>query len=314
MRIGFADRTKLPPRLERMVITVKAFEKYHPAALLTYFLAVTLFPMFLNNPFIQGLSLFGALLLCPVFFSKRELLRGAGYIIMFMILITVTNPLFSHNGATVLFFINDSAVTLEALVCGAGNALTIAAVVLWFQILSQIMTSDKWLALTGKRLPRLTLVLSMALRFVPLFTRRLKKVQSAQKTLGFYASDNYPDKLKSGLNVFSILVAWSLENAAETSFSMDARGYGLPGRTQFTQFHFGRGDLFLLIITVLTTAFVLFGAARGAADFAYYPTLTVTPLSGFAAAVYLPYAALALIPFFSECKEIIRWKYCVSKI
>ncbi len=293
---------------------MREFNKYHPAALLLYFAAVTLPPMFIINPIIQGISLLGAVLFSLTFSEKKELRRGAVSFFVLFILITLTNPLISHNGVTALLFINGSAITLESLLCGAGNALMIIAVILWFCIFSRIMTGDKWLAITGKRLPRTTLILIMSLRLVPLFSRRLKKVSGAQKALGLYAPNNYTDKLKGGAGVFSALVTWSLENAAVTSFSMDARGYGLPGRTQYAVYTFHPRDAVLLFVTALFAGVMLSAAAGGAAYFAYYPAVTTAPLSALTAAVYLPYAALTLIPLLWECKERIHWKYCVSKI
>lgn len=87
------------------------------------------------------------------------------------LLVAVTNPLFSHNGVTPLFYLNGNPVTLEAFVYGAAIAVMVVGVMLWCRCYSAVMTSDKFLYLFGRAIPKLALVLSMALRFIPMFKR-----------------------------------------------------------------------------------------------------------------------------------------------
>ena len=55
------------------------------------------------------------------------------------VIIAVTNPLFSRNGATALFFVGDIPYTLEALVYGAVFAEMLMASLLWAGFSRRIM-------------------------------------------------------------------------------------------------------------------------------------------------------------------------------
>ena len=65
------------------------------------------------------------------------------FFFMFIIM-AVTNPIFVHNGETILFFMNDNPVTLEALIYGAMASLMIVGVMLWCRCYSDILTTDKF--------------------------------------------------------------------------------------------------------------------------------------------------------------------------
>ena len=65
--------------------------------------------------------------------------------------LTLLNPLFYHDGITVLFVINDRPFTLEALLYGAAAAGMILSMVGWFRLLSRALTSDRLLYLLFHR-------------------------------------------------------------------------------------------------------------------------------------------------------------------
>src|SRR5699024_11929166 len=93
-----------------------------------------------------------------------------------------------------------------------------------------LMTSDKFIYLFGKAIPKLSLVISMALRFIPLFKTQIKKISQTQKTLGIYTSKSMVDRVLSGIRTFNSLLTWSFENSITQADSMKSRGYGLKGR------------------------------------------------------------------------------------
>ncbi|MEI3176077.1 MAG: hypothetical protein V8S96_06110 [Lachnospiraceae bacterium] len=73
-----------------------------------------------------------------------------------------------------------------------------------------------------------------------------------------------PDKVRGGVRVFDSLVSWSMENSIDTADAMKARGYGLPGRTNFSLFRFRQRDVILLCIMGGFSAVILacFGIGR----------------------------------------------------
>lgn len=293
---------------------MKAFGNYHPLVLMIYFISVTMIAMFVWNPVLQLLALIGGITFCILLQRKKEILGNIAFYIPLFFMIAVTNPLFSHNGVTPLFFLNGNPVTLEAFVYGAAIAVMIVAVMFWCKCYNEIMTSDKFLYLFGKAIPKLSLVLSMALRFIPLFKKQMHKVSAAQKAMGLYSSQSYVDKIRSGLRVFSVLITWSLENAMETSASMKARGYGLKGRSTFSLFRFTAKDGILLGISVILLTMTLLGVGLGKTEFFYYPRISKLNTALSAVIAYIAYGFIAFLPFVIEIEENFKWKYYISKI
>ncbi len=296
------------------VTVMNAFAGFHPADLMLYFVTVLLFTMFTWNPVLLALSLAGGMAFVTALERPRELGRNLAFYLPLYLMIAVINPLFSHNGVTPLFFLNGNPVTLEAVLYGLDIAVMLVAVLYWFKGYSHVMTSDKFLFLFGRAIPRLALVLSTALRFVPLLKVQIRRVGRAQKAMGLYAADSYVDKVKGGLRVFLFLIAWSLENAVETGDSMRARGYGLKGRSHFSLFRFTPRDGVLLGRTLAALLVLLAGFASGAVTFVFYPRITALPVSPLAAACYAVFGVLTLLPFILEAEENAKWRYYRSKI
>ena len=76
---------------------MNAFESYHPAVLLFYFLSVTLLTMFTSHPVILLLSVLSAVCFFGMLARRRELRSSLAFYIPAFLLIAVTNPLFSHK-------------------------------------------------------------------------------------------------------------------------------------------------------------------------------------------------------------------------
>ncbi len=293
---------------------MKAFSNVHPAVCMTYFLSVLLVSMFVPHPVLQAEVLFGGALFCALLGGRRASFRDLGFYVPLFLMVAVTNPLFSHNGVTPLFFLNGNPVTLEAILCGISIAVTVIGVLLWCKCYSFIMTSDKFLYLFGKPIPKLSLVLSMALRFIPVYIRQSRRVSRAQKAMGLYSGKSIVDRVKNRMRVLTAMISWSLENAMETSASMKARGYGGKKRTSFFPFRFRTSDGVLLAGTIVLLAVTLAGAAAGVTDFNFYPRVGVIGNSSAAVAVYAAFGALCLLPSALEVKEAVTWNYFVSRI
>lgn len=293
---------------------MKAFANYHPGVLMVYFLSVTLTALLLHHPVMQLSALLGGILFCGMLQGRRAMGGNLAFYLPLFCMIAVVNPMFSHNGVTPLFFLNGNPVTLEAVVYGVAIAVMLVAVMFWCKCYSEIMTSDKFLYLFGALIPRLSLFLSMLLRFLPAFKKQMRRVSRAQKGMGLYASKSYVDKLRGGVRVFSVMVTWSAEHTAETAASMKARGYGLKGRTNYSLFRMTMRDGVLLALTVLLLAAALAGRFFALTDFYYYPEITTLNTTAGALWIYWCYLVLTVLPFCIETKENLKWNYYRSKI
>lgn len=290
------------------------FEAYHPAVLLFYFLSVLMVTMFTANPAVLVISLSGAVAYFLAVDLRRTFFRDLWFYLILWILIAFTNPLFSHNGVTPLFFLNGQAVTKESLLFGATIATMLAAVLYWFKCFHYVMTSEKLLFLLGRVTPKIALVISSALRFIPLYTEEARRMRAIQKTMGLYSTDSLLDRLKGTLRMLSALLTWSLEHAVETGSAMRARGYRLKGRRHFSIFRFRRSDLFFGIL--ILTADVIFLVIRsfGKMEFSFYPRIVSVSPDMYGVLGYVAFLMVAYFPFILEIKEMIQWNYYRSKI
>lgn len=286
----------------------------HPTVLLFYFLAVLMISMFLTNPLILAESFLGALLLLVMLEGWGKALKSLLTILPLLILITLSNPLFSKEGQTVLLSLFGKAISAEALLYGLGIGLMLLGVLLWSRSFALLMTGDKFLYLFGKITPGIALVLSMALRFIPLLRRRFEKISSAQKTMGLYAGGKAKERMQGSMSAFSALMTWSLENDVETGDSMRARGYGLKGRTNFSVFRFKANDFNFALTTILFSALVFYAIFSGRLKFDYYAQDINFAPDALSILTYFSFGLLCLLPFLYELKESLKWKYFVSKI
>ena len=290
---------------------MRSFSDFNPIAVTVWFFSVTGIAMFSSYPLIMLMSLLGG---AAFFILRNGLSHGKEHLffwVLFLIL-ALANPLISHNGKTVLFVMNHNPVTLEAVLYGLNSAAMIVGVLYWFRSFTQIMTSEKLLYVTGALSPKLSLILSMALRFVPLFSRQSAKINSAQKAMGLYKDDNIIDDIKGRSRVFSILVTWALENGIITADSMEARGFGTHRRTQLRRFRLRAAD-----IALLTASLVLLGitaAGSGSLDFSFYPSISAEASDKLGKAGLIAYGALIMLPIIIETEVSLRWKLLRSGI
>ena len=293
---------------------MNGFGSYHPAVLFSYYVLAVCFSMFSMHPVIILASVAGGFLLFGAQNGIRKLFKELGFFLVLFLLMSLANPLFIHNGETVLFFMNDNPITMEAIIYGSMASLMIVGILLWCRCYGAILTTDKFLYLFGKLIPKLGLILSMAFRFIPLFKVQIRKINQSQKTMGLYATDSVADKIGGGVRVFDSLVSWSMENSIDTADAMKARGYGLPGRTNFTLFRFRKRDGILMAVMGALAAAVFTGFARGSYGFYYYPYVAEISRDIQSAAAYLIVLAFMCIPGILELKEKVSWNYLKSKI
>ena len=183
----------------------------------------------------------------------------------------------------------------------------LAAVVLWFACFNTVITSDKFVYLFGRVIPSLSLVLSMALRFVPRFKAQLRTVTRAQKCIGKDpARGGLLHRIRCAGAILSTMVSWALENGIDTADSMKSRGYGLPGRTAFSIYRFDRRDRLALAALLALGAAVLAGAALDSLTWRYFPTVKWSggPVSLLTMTAYL---ALCAVPVILDRREDRKW-------
>lgn len=287
-----------------------SFKSFHPVVNFYYFTTVILFSMFFMHPMFLIISFLGSFIYSVSLNGIKAVKFNILYMIPLLIFSALINPAFSHAGVTILlYFKNGNPLTLESIVYGAAAAVMFISVILWFSCYNAVMSSDKFIYLFGKIIPGLSLIISMVLRFVPKYKAQIKVISNSQKCIGRDVTNgNIIQKSKNGIKILSIMTTWALENAIETADSMKSRGYGLKGRTSFSNFRFDNRDKITLTAMVSFTIIILIGLLKGENTIVFFPAIKSVPITSFSILVYLSYLCFCLTPLIIDIKEEIIWK------
>lgn len=110
------------------------------------------------------------------------------------------------------------------------------------------------------------------------------------------------------------MTSWSLESSIDTANSMNARGYGLKKRTNYSNYSFCFRDGILGMILVMLAGMIIYGNAKGTIKFACYPTFFFAEESALGNITLIAYGLFSFTPMIINIKEEIKWKYLRSKI
>lgn len=292
-----------------------SFSAFHPFVNFLYFSIVLLFSMVFMHPIFQAIALISAVVYSFMLKGKKAIKFTLLYMVPFLLFMAIVNPVFNHQGVTILFYLNNgNPITMESILYGVAAAVMFVTVIIWFSCYNIVMTSDKFIYIFGTIIPALSLIFSMVLRFVPRYLAQIKVISNAQKCIGRDISQgNLLERARNGITILSIMTTWALENAIETADSMKSRGYGLPGRTSFSIFRLDARDKGVLLIMIGLITVVIIGAVRGENTMRFYPSIQASAISPFSILVYIAYCALCMIPVLINMVEAIKWKSIKSK-
>ncbi len=284
-----------------------SFAKFHPLVNLIFFTSILIFSMFNMHPVFLCISFLASFTYSILLKGVKTLKQNICLILSLYSFGILVNPLFNHEGITILFYLkNGSPVTLESVIYGISSATMLLSVVFWFICFNEIITDDKLIYLFGRFLPSLSLVLSMTFRYIPKFKNQYIITLNAQKALGNDINNgNLIHKIKTVVKVLSAMIGWSLENAIDTSDSMKSRGYGLHKRTAFHHYKIKTKDIItiLLVLFLLTVTVFLYQNS-----FNYFPYISEISISAYSILTYISFLILCFIPVVLEIREVLRWR------
>ena len=285
-----------------------AFYRCHPLLNFVYFAAIVGVTMFSNHPAFLAVS-FVMSWIYSILLRGTKAVRFNCLILLPMIVITVLlNTLNVHNGVTVLFYLNHNRITLEAIVYGCVTAIMLSSVMIRFSCFSTIVTADKFIYLFGRVAPVIALTLSMILRFIPLLQNRFREVSSAQRCMGRGGKGRgLVTRIRQFGKEVSILIAWSLEASIESADSMEARGYGLHGRTSFHLFRLAGAERWILLLMLLLGGVCVAACAFGQTNIYYYPLILLPPISLVQGLCLLAFSVLMLSAVTMDIRGMRQW-------
>ncbi|PIC98024.1 energy-coupling factor transporter transmembrane component T [Sporosarcina sp. P29] len=289
---------------------MSAFSNFHPILLLVYVtvVLVTMFSSF--HPIIVALALIGGILYFFMLHGMRTASKDVVYYFFVFLLIATTYPSYVHNGFTPLFFLNDHAVTLEAVTKGLVLAGAIVATCFWTKSYFEIFTTNKVLAVLTRVSANLGILVSMLWRFIPLFKTKWHEKQMAQRGIGFYKVNSRVEKFRRAFALWRQTLVQTAEFVFVKPDVMKARGYGMTkARTQYRVMRFTKRDGMLTIGLVLFLLYYIGYFSQHQTQ--YYPEISEQTLG---AGHYVIIGLLMFYPFIYEAKESVKWRYLQSKI
>ena len=141
------------------------------------------------------------------------------------------NALSVRAGSTVLFRLPawlplvGGAVTLEALVFGALNGLTLAGLLVAFLVAQQALPTSALIGLIPRAFYPLAVVASIAITFVPATVRQARQIRDAQAIRGHRVQN-----VRDWLPLLMPLLIGGLERAFALAEAMVARGFAHAGQ------------------------------------------------------------------------------------
>ena len=160
------------------------FEACHPAVNFIFFAAAIYGAVSFKHPVFLAIAY-----VCAFVYSiKRCGKRAVIFSLCLLPLILAFALYYSsyhHFGVTVLRqnFIGNN-LTVESFVYGLVIGLRFATLCMWLEAIFRVVTSDKVVYLFGRVSPRLSLFLTILLRFIPRVGREARKINLAQKGIG----------------------------------------------------------------------------------------------------------------------------------
>ncbi|MCP8970710.1 energy-coupling factor transporter transmembrane component T [Ectobacillus ponti] len=286
-----------------------AFSFVHPAVSFFYYIGAAVLAMTLLHPVFLGLGTLLLLLLNRLQGNagvSGRMLRASFMVALFIVII---NPLFTHRGRTIVWYLFQNPVTMEAIIYGltmACSFLLLAAVFISYQ---QTISSHQFLYLFARFSPKAALLTMIAIRFVPLLLQRLSHIALVQQTKGVQMEHGSVRlRIRHGMQILSVLLVCSLEEALQTADSMQARGFGAVKRSTYVAYRMTGRDWLILSCLLVLFAACAAGAAGGLGILAIYPKLQSVwprPAEWPVVAAFMLYMS---IPILIEGREWVWWR------
>lgn len=286
------------------------FASFHPVVCFVYYVNLFLFSMLFLHPFFLVTLLVGAAALNGLQHQGARMKRSFPFFLVIGLVFVIINPLISHRGTHILFYIGSEPITLESVLYGLMMMLSLMTIMTAFLSYNRIMTADKFLFLFSSFSPKAALLSMMAARFVPLLKRRLSDLTIIQRTRGLNPqTGSIRKRAAEGMQLLQLLLSSSLEEAMQTADSVKARGYGTSKRTAYFPYRMGVMDWTVLGLLAVSAGLAYVGCVFGYGRLQIYPELESVLFTLYEWITYSAVCFFLIIPLVIEGREEIRWRF-----
>lgn len=283
------------------------FSKTHPVFQFVFFVLVFFLTVLVYNPIFASVSLVGGAVY-DITLRRKEALKSFSFVLAIIGVVSLFNFIFAHYGNDVLFTINNTEFTLQALIYGVYQGIMLGAVLIWFGIFSRTFDSEKVIYLF-RFAPKIALLFSMVLGFIPRFTKKLEDIREAQLGLNPKEYQTKKERLSQGVSNLSALVSYALESSIITADSMSSRGYN-PKAVRLSRYKLKTIDFLLLVVEIVIMAYVLYAKIGDRIAFVFEP---ITYFKSFDVLAFVLFCILVLLPVIINFVEGVLWKLSTVK-
>ncbi|WP_455544046.1 energy-coupling factor transporter transmembrane component T [Intestinibacter sp.] len=248
-----------------------SFEQLSPVVISIYFVTAISMLYYINNPVIIFIFLLVSLLVNYKFCknSFKTFIKG---FIMMAVMILIINPLVSHKGTTILFYIGYTPITLESIFYGLISAMKLMTLLLISNYFNKVMTYEKLIYILSPLGHNLSLIISLSVKFIPEYLDKITSIKNTQRTKGIRLdSKNKKEVAKSLTYILNSFFFITLEDGIITIKSIKSRGYYNRDKKNRMKIRLKSIDymsLTLIILTLICT--VVF---NNQITYEVYPTL-----------------------------------------
>ncbi|AMK15164.1 energy-coupling factor transporter transmembrane component T [Methanobrevibacter olleyae] len=149
----------------------------HPGVYLIYYFIMVLFAFIFSDPYFVLTFLVLMIILISLQGISSELKNMMKFFIPLSILIIILNPLLNRTGFHKIYLGSNFFLTYEAIAYGILMSLALFIVILVFASYNRSVSYQEMLYIFSKKLPIISMIILMALRFIPLINSRAIEVQ-----------------------------------------------------------------------------------------------------------------------------------------
>lgn len=280
------------------------FYKLHTGVLLFCMLSVTVTAALRIHPVTGVISAVTAALSYVLYGKGRELRSLLRFCAPMGGMLILFNLLFNRNGVTALFYLGDTAVTLESVLYAVCAALAFSSTVLWFSFYCLFLDCDRVYAFLARLSRGLGLVVSLSLSLVPKTLEKYSQMRT-ENTVNADKAHRF-----TGLILrLSALFSWVFDDAFQTALSMKARGALCAQKRQKpkVRWHAADGICILLALSAIVACF------SPPLKTAIYPRFAGAQYVD-GAIWYLPLLLLYAVPCMFKLWEVLKWKFLLQRI
>lgn len=197
------------------------------------------------------------------FFDMLKSIKAVAFIIVFTLVLNVF--FYSSNEEPIFWIITKEALLFSAFMALRLIILVLGSVLLTFTTTPVALTDGIESLLSPLKVVKfpvheLALVMSIALRFIPILMNEADRIIMAQKARGAdFDSGNLIKKAKAMIPVLIPLLISSFRRAEELGDAMDSRCYSSSAvRTKYKKLKFGVRDLVAVVFSTIMFAVVIY--------------------------------------------------------